>query len=70
MRDSEICFEMRPGLVGWVASTPHFTVVGDYAGFEDEVVGGSDHLLRLIRVVGCGRDVHSVVNVLIRTSIV
>ena len=27
MRDSEICFEVRPGLVGWVASTPHFAVV-------------------------------------------
>ena len=43
MRDSEICFEMRPGLVGWVASTPHFSVVGEHASFEDEVVGGSDH---------------------------
>ena len=54
MRDSETCFEMRPGLVGWVASTPNFAVVGKHSGFEDEVVGGSDHLLLLIRVVGCG----------------
>ena len=63
MRDSETCFEMRPGLVGWVASTPNLAVVGKHAGFEDEVVGGSDHLLLLIRVVGCGRDVHGIVNI-------
>ena len=44
MRDSEIFFEMRSGLVGWVASRPHLSVVGKHARFEDEVVGGSDYL--------------------------
>ena len=46
MHDSEICFEMRPGFVGWVALTPHFAVIGEHAGFEDKILGGRDHLLR------------------------
>ena len=44
--DSGICFEMRSDLVIWVASTPHFAVIGEHTRFEDEVVGSRDHLHR------------------------
>ena len=60
----EICFKMQPGLIGWVAVVPHFAVVGKHTGFEDEVVGGGDHLLRQIWIVGGGCNVHDVVDLI------
>ena len=64
MGNGEICFKMRPGIIGWVAAAPYFAVFGKHAGFEDEVVARGDHLLCRIRIVGGGRDVYGDVDLL------
>ena len=33
MGNGEICFKMRPDIIGWVAAAPHFAVVGKHACF-------------------------------------
>ena len=60
----EMFFRMRPGLIGWVAAAPHFSVVGEHAGFEYEVVRGGDQFLCQIMIFGGGRNVHGVINFL------
>ena len=64
MGNGEIYFKMRPGLIVWVAAAPIFSVVGEHGGFEDEVLGGGDHFLRQIHIVGSGHNVHGIADLL------
>ena len=64
MGNREICFKIRPGLIGWVGAAPHFEVVSKHAGFEYKFVGGGEHLLLQIRIFGGCCNVHGVVNLI------